>query len=228
MNRTGRVSRFISLLVLTVSLAAANLAHAQERGFFSSPEKDQDPNAKLSAATSAAHNPQQVYECRGPVSMVLDTAVEGFRTTSYNWSVVGGGGEGGRFDKTPLLSLRVQLQERTCLNAHFSAIVGSRQTYGPSVSSLTMFQVTLTPAGTVAHQHMIGHYDTPYGLYGPAIGFEAERDVDTLGANFFQRVGFEPGDVPPGLYTVDVWWSGGPVGGGGALAGATVLKLYLR
>jgi hypothetical protein len=228
MNHKTRAFRFIHLLALIVSLAAANLAIAQERGFFTPPEKDQEPTVgKLSAATEAAHNPHLVYDCRGPVTMVVDTAVEGFRSTTYNWSVVGGGGDGGRYDKTPLLSTKVFLSERTCLNAHFSAIVGSRQTYGPGIASLAMFQVTLTPAAGGAPQHMVGHYDTPYGLYGPAIGFEAERDVDTLGANFFQRIGFEPGDVPPGAYTVDVWWAGGPVGGGGALAGATTLKLYL-
>jgi hypothetical protein len=47
-------------------------------------------------------------------------------------------------------------------------------------------------------------------------------------ANFFQRVGTAPGDIPPGAYRVDVWWSGGPVGGGGAIGAAFVLKLYLR
>ncbi|MGZ5475434.1 MAG: hypothetical protein ACXW2Q_02440 [Thermoanaerobaculia bacterium] len=215
-------------MVLTVSLAAANLAHAQERGFYSSPEKGQDPAAKLSAALAAAHNPHLVYDCRGPVSMVLDTAYEGVKTTSYNWGIVGGGGDGGRFDKTPVLSTKVFLEQGTCLNAHFSAIVGSRQTYGPSVASLTMFQVTLTPSSGGAPQHMVGHYDTPYGVYGPAVAVEAERDVDTFGSNFFQRVGFDAGDVPPGVYTVDVWWSGGPIGGGGAIGGAFVLKLYLR
>lgn len=48
-----------------------------------------------------------------------------------------------------------------------------------------------------------------------------------LAANFFQTVGFQsPLDVPPGSYRVDVWWSGGPIGGGGAIGGAFVLKLY--
>lgn len=49
-----------------------------------------------------------------------------------------------------------------------------------------MFQVTLTPAGGGAPQHMYGHYETPYGTYGPAVAVEAERDVDTFGSNFFQ------------------------------------------
>jgi hypothetical protein len=91
-----------------------------------------------------------------------------------------------------------------------------------------MFQVTLTPAAGGAPQHMVGHYETPYGLYGPAVAIEAERDVDTFGSNFFQRIGYQYGDVPPGTYRVDVWWSGGPVGGGGAIGAAFVLKLYQR
>ena len=91
-----------------------------------------------------------------------------------------------------------------------------------------MFQVTLTPATGAAPQHMFGHYETPYGTYGPAVAIEAERDVDQFSANFFQSVGFLQGDVPPGTYRVDVWWAGGPVGGGGAIGGAFVLKLYHR
>jgi hypothetical protein len=83
----------------------------------------------------------------------------------------------------------------------------------------------VTPPGG-APQHMVGHYERPYGVYGPAVAIEAERDVDTFGSNFFQRVGHEPGDVPPGVYRVDVWWAGGPIGGGGALAMDFVLKLY--
>jgi hypothetical protein len=63
------------------------------------------------------------------------------------------------------LSTTVALVQGTCLNAHFSAMVGSRQTYGTGVASLTMFQVTLTPAAGGAPQHMVGHYETPYGVY---------------------------------------------------------------
>ncbi len=76
--------------------------------------------------------------------------------------------------------------------------------------------------------HMVGHYERPYGQYGPAVAMEAERDVDMISANFFQRVGDMPGEVPGGQYRVDVWWSGGPVSGGGALAMDFVLKLYQR
>jgi hypothetical protein len=223
MNRN--LIRSFSLLSLLLTAGIVN-AQQQERGFFTPP-----PNGRDGAEVSiSALHPIADLRCRGPVNMVTDTAFEGVKTTAYNWSVVGGGGDGARFDKTPVLSTVVTLEADTCLNAHFSAIVGSRQTYGPAVSRITLFQVTLTPltsAGGGVPQHMIGHYDTPYGLYGPAVAIEAERDVDTFGANFFQPVGFQgPGDVPPGSYRVDVWWAGGPVGGGGAIGGAFVLKLY--
>jgi hypothetical protein len=189
----------------------------------------QDTTPFLSLDSSkVAHNPTQVYTCKGPVSLAVDTAYEGVKTTGFNWSSTLGGGESGRFDPTPVLSTSVTLAQGVCLDAHFSAIVGSRQTYGPGVASITMFQVTLTNVLTGVVQHMVGHYDTPYGLYGPAVAIEAERDVDTFGSNFFQRVGTQPGDVPPGNYRVDVWWSGGPVGGGGAIGADFVLKLYLR
>lgn len=206
---------------LIVAVAAAGVVGAQEQQGFLSLEKG-------ASAAAALHDPKLPAECRGAISFVTDVGFEGIKTTTYNWSAVGGGGESGRYDRTPVLTTKVRLEEGTCLNAHFSAIVGSRQTY-PAAASITMFQVTLTPAvagGTP--QHMYGHYETPYGLYGPAVAVEAERDVDTFGSNFFQRVGFEKGDVPPGDYVVDVWWSGGPVGGGGAIGAAFVLKLYSR
>lgn len=216
MNRNGRVLGMLHLVVLTVALGATTLLGAQERRGFLSLENKGAPAA-------ARHDTTIPAECRGPVTFVTDVGYEGLKTTAFNFSNVGGGGESGRFDKTPVLSTKVRLEERTCLNAHFSAIVGSAQTYG--VSPVTMFQVTLTPVGG-APQHMYGHYETPYGLYGPAVAVEAETDVDTFGSNFFQRVGFEDGDVPPGDYLVDVWWSGGPNGAGGAIGAAFVLKLY--
>ena len=96
-----------------------------------------------------------------------------------------------------------------------------------------MFQVTLTPLNALGlpsapPQHMVGHFETPYGVYGPAVAHEAERDVDMYASNFFQKVGFVRGSVLPGVYRVDAWWSGGPVGGGGAIGADFVLKLYLR
>jgi hypothetical protein len=207
-----------SLVALTLGLTATSVAAQEQRGFFSLDEK---------AAASALHSNTLPADCRGPVSFVTDTGYEGVKTTSHNWSNNTGGGESGRYDKTPVLTTRVKLVENTCLNAHFSAIVGSRQTY-PAAASITMFQVTLTPAAGGPPQHMYGHYETPYGIFGPAVAVEAERDVDTFGSNFFQRVGFGPDDVPPGDYIVNVWWSGGPVGGGGAIGAAFVLKLYSR
>jgi hypothetical protein len=59
---------------------------------------------------------------------------------------------------------------------------------------------------------------------------EAEHDVDMFAANFFQRVGTGPHEVPPGNYNVDVFWAGAPPGvtPSGAIGAAFVLKLYLR
>ena len=221
MSRKVRLIVVLHLVALTLALAARTTRVATQeppRGMLSL-----DMSNTATAAAAAAHNPTIPAECRGPVSMVTDVGFEGVKTTRFNFSNNTGGGESGRFDKRPVLSTKVRLEDGTCLNAHFSAIVGSRQTYG--VASITMFQVTLTPAGGVP-QHMYGHYETPYGIYGPAVAIEAERDVDTFGSNFFQKVGFEHGDVPPGDYEVNVWWSGGPVGGGGAIGAAFVLKLY--
>ena len=219
MNRKVLAVVFSHLVALTIVLAAATTLTAQEQRGFLSLER-----TNPAAAAAGLHNPFVPAECRGPVSLVTDVGFEGVKTTAFNWSSPTGGGESGRFDKRPVLTTKVRLEEGTCLNAHFSAIVGSRQTYG-GAASITMFQVTLTGANG-APQHMYGHYETPYGLYGPAVAIEAERDVDTFGSNFFQRVGFEKGEVPPGDYEVNVWWSGGPVGGGGAIGAAFVLKLY--
>lgn len=179
----------------------------------------------LSEAQAAGlHDPKVPEQCRGAVNLVTDVGFEGIKTTAHNWSSPTGGGESLRFDKTPILSTKVDLREG-CLNAHFSAIVGSAQTYF-GVSPITFFQVTLTPAAGGPPQHMYGHYETPYGTYGPAVMIEAETDVDTFGSNFFQRIGDGPGEVKPGTYIVDVWWAGGPAGAGGAIGAAFVLKLY--
>ena len=172
-----------------------------------------------------ADHDQAIQEgCRGLVSFVQDVGFEGIKSTAHNFSNATGGGESGRFDRTPVLSTKVELKEG-CLNAHFSAVTGSAQMYG--TSPVTMYQVTLTPTdGSSGPRHMYGHYETPYGMYGPAVMIEAEGDVDTIGANFFQRVGDTKHDVKPGIYYVDVWWSGGPAGAGGAIGAAFVLKLY--
>ena len=106
-----------------------------------------------------------------------------------------------------------------CLNAHFSAMVGSSQSYGGS--KITLFQVTLTPVGggPIA---MHGHYPTPYGLASPAVALTAEYDVDMLGSNFYMPVGQGEGYVPPGNYRVDVWWTGGPFAPVGSIGAAFV------
>ena len=224
MKRNNRVlfaSSFFALIILTgmaVLLGTPEKANTQQRPFLS---LDQAPT------TQVAHPTNEPRNCRGPITRVMDVAYEGVKTTAHNWSSATGGGESGRFDKTPVLTTRVTLTQGSCLDAHLSAMVGSKQSYSSS-SSITMFQVTLTPVAGGAPQHMVGHYETPYGIYGPAVALEAERDVDMLASNFFQRVGGAKGDVPPGTYNVDVWWSGGPVGGGGAIGADFVLKLYLR
>jgi hypothetical protein len=176
-----------------------------------------------SPTANSPHDPSRPEDCRGSVSLVTDVGFEEVKTTAHSFNDPTGGGESGRFDKTPVLTAKVELREG-CLNAHFSAIVGSAQIYG--VSPTTMFQVTLTPAGGGAPRHLYGHYENPYGMFGPAVMIEAEQDVDTFGSNFFQRIGFGRGEVPPGTYLVDVWWSGGPTGAGGAIGAAFVLKLY--
>jgi hypothetical protein len=127
------------------------------------------------------------------------------------------------------LSAQVTLTNGTCLNAHFSAQVGSKQSYG-GVSRATMFQVSLTRLPSGPTQHMVGHYHMPYGVASPGIWAEPERDVETISANFFQPIGLGPHAVPGGNYRVDVFWAGAPwfEGPGGAIGAAFVLKLYMR
>lgn len=224
MKHIHPVFGFVSLLALLILIGSSPLANAQSRRGFLSRDKQNHPFGMA----GAPHDAKMVYRCQGEVSRVEDVAFEGLKTTNANWGASPGGGDGGRYDKTPLLTTKIMLEERQCLNAHLSAIVGSRDTYGPTISKMTLFQVTLTPSTGGAPQHMIGHYDFPYGQYGPAVALSAEYDVDMLSANFFQRVGKEPGDIPPGPYEVNVWWAGGPVGGGGAIAADFVLKLYFK
>jgi hypothetical protein len=206
---------FLAVLAVSAVLLAASPAHAQ---------------AFLTPGGPLVHNPNIQEHCNGAVTLVGDVGVEGRRSTPWNFGVVGGGGEGGRFDPTPVLQTKVQLTQG-CLNAHFSAIVGSRPTYGAAFAPTALFQVSLRailPAGGLGPpQHLYGHWETPYGAYGPAVAVEAERDVDPISANFFGRIGFGPNEFPPGPYVVDVWWAGGnPALGGGATGAAFVLKLY--
>jgi hypothetical protein len=222
MKRIGRDLFLISLAGLVALLSTAGVAGAQTTA----------PFLKVPTGTDLdkVPHPAGVQRCTGPIRLVTDVGFENVRTTAVNWGVppAGAGGEGARFDPVPVLSTTVSLLNNTCLNAHLSALVGSRQTYA-FAASITMFQVTLTPIAGGAPQHMYGHYETPYGIYAPAVAIEAERDVDEFSANFFTRVTTapQPGDVIPGIYRVDVWWAGGPVGGGGAIGAAFVLKLYL-
>lgn len=229
MKNNNRIVWSNSLVALIGLLCAASWAAAQDRQ-----ERTMIPKEKVEAARrSAPAGPNQVVlGCTGPITQVIDVAYEDLKVTSAVFGTSPGGGEGGQFDKLPVLSTTVTLKKNACLNAHLSAIVGSRQTYGSFLSSLTLFQVTLTPPGG-GPRHMVGHYPTPYGVTppSPAVASEAERDVDMLAANFFQKVGTGPSEVPPGTYRVDVWWAGAPPGSGspgGALAMDFVLKLYLK
>lgn len=212
MKRT--VHSFLVLVLFSVSLGAT----AQEGGFLARPKAGAKP------APQGAFSHKGVQNCRGPITRVEDVGDETWKTTAANFNVPAGGGEGGRFDKTPVLSTRVTVQAG-CLDAHFSAIVGGR-IYGSAPT--TVFQVTLRPVAGGAPRHMVGHYETPYGQNAPAIGIGAENDVDMVSANFFQRIGSAPGDLPPGTYVVDVWWAGAGAPSGGAAGAAFVVKLYLR
>jgi len=222
---------FISFLALIILLTTAVAANAQERSTFSKEEveaaKKADQEARRGPAPQATA--AAVLVCKGPITQVLDVGYEGVKFTSAVYGTSPGGGEGGQFDKTPVLSTRVNLAQGNCLDAHVSAIVGSK-IYG--VSNLALFQVTLTritPLPIIGPVHMPGHYETPYGHIpkSPAVALEAERDVDMYASNFFQKVGKGPHEVPPGAYRVDVWWAGAP-NPGGAIGAAFVLKLYLR
>ena len=206
---------FLAVMAVTAVMLAAPLAHAQQF---------------LTPGGPLVHNPNGQDRCNGGVRLVGDVGFEGRRSTPWNFGVVGGGGESGRFDPVPVLTTKVSLSQG-CLNAHLSAVVGGQPTYGAALAPTTLFQVTLSYIDPVTGvvgppQHLYGHWETPYGLYGPAVAIGAERDVDTLGANFFGRVGQSSGEFLPGNYVVDVWWAGGLPGGGGALGAAFVLKLY--
>jgi hypothetical protein len=215
------IAALASSVILLGTAAGAN---AQERRFFQDVPKQ--GAAKDRANTEAPDAP--TLGCNGPIARVLDIAFEGIKTTSAVFGSSPGGGEGGQFDKTPVLSTKVELDKETCLNAHLSVMVGSGQLY--SRSRMALFQVTLT-GSNFGPRHMVGHYETPFGRPSPAVAIESERDVDMLAANFFQRVGDQKHDVPPGSYRVDVWWAGAPPGSAvptGVIGAAFVLKLYLR
>jgi len=177
----------VAVIVLLGSAQRVNAQKPQEGPAFSKEAQERARKAAASKAVAPA-----LLGCRGPITQVIDTAYEDVKFTSAVYGTSPGGGEGGQFDKAPVLTTKVTLANGVCLDAHLSAIVGSKQTYG-FVSPMTFFQVTLTrltpPIG--APRHMVGHYETPYGLTpaSPAVALEAERDVDMYASNFFQRVG---------------------------------------
>src|SRR5262249_51133522 len=172
------LSKTIILVALIITAGMSSVVMAQEGRVFSGERED---DAKKARSAAAAGQTQQLT-CRGPIRQVTDIADENTRFTPANFFTNPGGGEGGGFDKTPLLTTRVSLRAG-CLNAHLDAIVGSKL-YG--VAGLTMFQVTLTPASG-GPRHMVGHFEHPFGSNSPAVATEAERDVDMFAANFFQK-----------------------------------------
>ncbi len=213
MKSAKRMIWFIGLTALIAWVGTASGAMAQDGFFVEGPDAQQRNHTVLT--------------CRGRIGLVIDAADESVHGTPAIFGTAPGGGEGLQFDPTPILTVPgVSLQNGECVNAHLSVIVGSAQTYG--VAPLALFQVTLRPAGG-APIHMVGHYETPYGFTSPAVALEAETDVDMLAANFFQRVGTGPHEIPPGVYTAEVWWAGAPpFTPGGSIGAAVVLKLYLR
>lgn len=214
---------FLSFVVLTIFLSMQTV-NAQDREAFS---KAQVEAAKRGAPQTVAAASPTTLGCRGPITQVRDVGDENLRFTSAVFGMNPGGGEGQQFDKTPVLSTTVTLATGTCLDAHVSALVGSKQSYG--VSRMTFFQVTLTRIGPLPFppRHMVGHFHTLFGVNSPAVTLEAERDIDTYSSNFFQKVGQGPHEIAPGTYRVDLWWAGGP-DPGGAIGAAFVMKLYQR
>lgn len=223
MKYNRKFAWFLSFVVLTVFLSLQTVK-AQDREAFT---KAQVEAAKRGAPQTAAAAAATTLGCRGPITQVRDVGDENLRFTSAVYGTSPGGGEGRQFDRTPVLTTTVTLTQGTCLDAHVSAIVGSKQSYG--VSRMTFFQVTLTRVGPLAFppRHMIGHFHAPFGINSPAVALEAERDVDMYASNFFQKVGKGPHEIAPGTYQVDLWWAGGP-DPGGAIGAAFVMKLYQR
>jgi len=221
MKHNRRFVWFISLVALILLPGMASVVNAQDRPIFS---REDVERARTGAEKGTAPGPQ--LGCTGPITRVMDLADENVRFTAADFLANPGGGEGGGFDKTPLLSTKVTLAAGMCLDAHLSAIVAKRRT-----ANMTMFQVSLTflPLTTppmLPPRHMVGHFERPFGIASPAVFMEAESVADMFAANFFQKVGTGPHEVRPGTYRVDVWWSG--EGPGGAVGAAFVLKLYLR
>lgn len=137
MKQKSFLPKTIILFALIITAGMSSVVMAQDRRVFSG-ENEADAKKARPEATAAAQTRQ--LTCRGPIRQVTDIADENTRFTPANFFTMPGGGEGGGFDKTPLLTTRVSLRAG-CLNAHLDAIVGG-QLYG--IAGLTMFQVTLT------------------------------------------------------------------------------------
>jgi hypothetical protein len=220
MKHNKRVLWFLTLVASTVLLSTSKGINAQERPIF--PQEDVE---RARNAASQGVPPGPVLGCNGPITRVIDLGDENVRFTSANFLANPGGGEGGGFDKTPVLSTKVALAAGACLDAHLSAIVAN------GGATRTMFQVSLTflPPFTPplsGPRHMVGHFERPFGISSPAVFFGPERDPQMFAANFFQKVGTGPHETRPGTYRLDVWWAG--AGAGQTTGAAFVLKLYLR
>ncbi len=220
-------------VALSMMLGATGIASAQERPPERPTARPERPilsvpkPAEPGARAPAPVPPSQAYRCAGPVSKVVDLAFEGVKTTTAVFGTSPGGGEGKEYDPIPIFTFTLALKAQTCLNAFLTAAVGGKPTYG-FPSPLTFFQVTLTRIATGAlPKHMIGHYETPYGIASPGTFIEGEREIEMFSANFFQPVGSGAHAVPAGNYRLDVWWAGAPwfAGPGGAIGTAFVLKL---
>jgi hypothetical protein len=222
LNRAARAAG-LSALACVLAISTAGAVPLAKR-FLTVPKQDihkTDGKPKLT-------DDGPVFRCDGPVSQVVDIGDESLRTTTAVFGSSPGGGIGGQFDPNPLLDVFVNIPPGACLDAHFSGLVGSAQTYGRS--PLAMFEVTVQAASPVfaPGTALIGHFPTPFGLASPAVALEPERDVDEIGANFFIQAGDGPRQIKPGKNRVIVWWAGGPAAPGGAIGSAWVLKLYVR
>src|ERR1700741_1974835 len=115
MKNNNRIVWSRSLVALIGLLCAASAAEAQERQ-----ERTMIPKERVEAARrSATAGPNQVMlGCTGPITQVIDVAYEDLKFTSAVFGTNPGGGEGGQFDKVPVLSTTVTLKKGACLNAH--------------------------------------------------------------------------------------------------------------
>src|SRR5262249_14287672 len=153
-----RVICLAGLAGLACVLAAVDNASAQERSFFVVPKGDAPTPAPAPSPGGQVPPAPVASECVGPITKVMDIGYDGVKTTAAVYGTNPGGGEGGQFDKTPVLSTKVELGENTCLNAHLSAIVGSKQPYAPSPLRLFRFTWRRPPNPP---KPFFGHYQTP-------------------------------------------------------------------